>query len=96
MLDDLLNTSALTLIVAIAAATACINFDAPRRNDEPTYQSAPAAAASAASSPETAMIYGADASVITMELPAPIVEMPAVVVTGHRETLVEPSVAAAD
>ena len=79
MLDDLLNSIAVTVVVAIAAAAAA-NFQPPAPKD-----------------PVEHAARVADAAVPVAESPVAVVQLPTVVVVGHRERVAEPlSVAAAD
>ena len=77
MLDNLLNSIALTAIVAIAAAAASVNFQTPEPKAPGLHATHAAAAASAVEGPMT------------------VVQLPTVVVVGHRERAPEPVAVAA-
>ncbi|MEP6874740.1 MAG: hypothetical protein ABI887_10270 [Burkholderiales bacterium] len=93
MLNDLLNSIAFTVIVAIAAAAAAVSLQTA---DVPNVARS-ADVGTPAAEPSQAVVFGADAAVPVAELPVAVVQLPTVVVVGHREPASGPtSVAAAN
>lgn len=97
MFDNILNASALTLIVAIGAVIACSTLQAPTAHggrDAPALVARPATAASEVAETRP-MVYGTDADVQFVELPAAVLQLPTVVIVGRRDRSAEPSTMAA-
>ena len=97
MLDNLLNSIAFTIIVAIAAAAASDAFHASAPKGPGEHAKLVAYVATTAAQPTQPITLGADAAVPAAESPATIVQLPTVVVVGKRERTPGPtSIAAAN